>query len=164
MDIYGTNVFGEIHSFPRAWEEWSQWHSENSLVCGYCGTHVFPDTDGDYPSQCPNCYRNISKTAGSDGLNPGDLIEVCERCLGCGTQHPCGEDTCEHDFGFVLEAPAAGNVLSRFATGDRPVPVNRIVAMKWAGWIPEEIETIYDEWMSQHRPGWDIPPDFYDDY
>jgi len=90
------------------------------------------------------------------GIKAGDLLEICQNCPGCGTQHPCGDTACHHDFAFAIEDERLdGTVLARFfLIGDHLVSGNKIVVCKWGGWIPEEIEFLYDQWQREHG-NWD---------
>jgi len=89
------------------------------------------------------------------GIKVGNMLEICERCPGCGIQHPCGEKTCKHDFAFAVEDEQAdGTVLARFfLIGDRRICWQHIVAYAWMGWVPEEIISLYDEWLDQKYGG-----------
>ena len=88
------------------------------------------------------------------GIKAGNLLEICQRCPDCGTNHPCGQETCQHDFAFAIENEREDEaVLARFLTGDKVISTRGIVAFAWGGWVPEELEDLYDEWRYQHGEG-----------
>jgi hypothetical protein len=83
-------------------------------------------------------------------IKRGDLLEICQRCPGCGTQHPCGDDSCKHDYGFALKDSEGNQVLAWLLLREESVPLSDIVASGWTGWVPEEIQHPYDEWMTRN--------------
>jgi len=89
------------------------------------------------------------------GIKAGDLLEICERCYGCGRLHPCGEEGCQHDFAFAIEDETLDKtVLARFFLEDRRISTHLIVATKWMGWVPDEIHDAYFEWH-RSQGDWD---------
>ena len=59
-------------------------------------------------------------------------------------------------FGIAVESEQNGTVLVETLDGIHRIPVNRVTAYGWAGWLPPELEAIWDK----HNPdmagdGWD---------
>ena len=94
-------------------------------------------------------------------VTKGDMLEICVRCVNCGTAHACGADDCKHDFAFAIENASKGRVKAQFANEVKYVYTNDIVAYAWAGWVPEELEDHYYEWDLKNNP--DSYRDDYDD-
>lgn len=82
----GRKKAAETQPAPQAAEVIEEAHPDNTagnkgivLLCDHCGAELYPDREGMYPANCPNCnaendYRGIGF------LERSEDILVCDRC------------------------------------------------------------------------------------
>jgi len=92
-------------------------------------------------------------------IRMGDFLEICE-CPNCDIEHPCSIETCDrHRYAFAVEESEFDDtreiILAMFATGEEePIRMRDIVSYAWEGWVPADLDKVYEEWAEKNDPDW----------